>query len=248
MATTPNGSHVLTAGADGKIKLWNATTGANERAFDAGDKPVQAVTVARNNLYVAAGGADGTVRIFNLADGKLLAAFPAPGPVHGLTFSANSQMLADACEDGSVQTWSIGQPQNGLPLSVDLIKPAQSYAHAGAANEAVFAPDGNTLYTAGADKLVKQWKVASEAPTKSLQHPNFVDAVAFDKTGALLATGCHDGKVRIWDVAKGQVVKEMVAHAPATPAPGQPPDPAAVYCVTWSPDGKQVLCATRTRA
>ena len=102
-------------------------------------------------------------------------------------------------------------------------------------------PDGTTLYTAGADKVVKAWKIASEAPTKTLQHPNLVDAVAFNNTGTQLATGCHDGKVRIWDVAKGQVVKEINAH-PAMPAiPGQQPQPAPVYCVVWSADGKQVL-------
>ena len=69
--------------------------------------------------------------------------------------------------------------------------------------------------------------MASEAPTKSFQHPNFVDAVAFDKTGAFLATGCHDGKVRIWDVVKGQMVKETAAHtmAPARPRPAARPGP-----------------------
>ncbi len=241
LAATPDGAHVLTAGADGKVKVWNANTGASERAFDAGDKPVQAVAAARNNLYVAAGGADGMVRMFNFADGKLLAAFKAPGPVRGLAFNANSQMLAAACDDGSVQTWNIGQPQNGLPLSVDLIKPSQAYAHAAAAADVVFAPDGASIYTAGADRTVKRWKVASEAPTKSLQHPNFVDAVAFDKTGEFLATGCHDGKVRIWDVAKGQMLKETAAHTMAPAAPGQQPGPAPVYCVAWSPNGKQVL-------
>jgi len=106
-------------------------------------------------------------------------------------------MLAAACEDKSIQTWSISPPQNGQPLTADLIKSLQTYSHDAAADDVAFAPDGTALYSAGADKTIKQWKVASDAATKTLQHPNFVDAVAFDNTGARLATGCHDGKVRI---------------------------------------------------
>jgi WD40 repeat protein len=240
LTVTPNGSHVLTASADGKVKLWNAASGANERAFEGGDKPVRAVVVSKNNLYIATGGTDSTVRLYNFADGKLLAAIKAPGSIHGLSFSANNQMLAAACEDKSVQTWSIGPAQNGQPLTADLIKPLQTYTQDAAVADVVFAPDGNTLYSAGADKTIKQWKVASNAAVKSFQHPNFVDAVAFDNTGTRLATGCHDGKVRIWDVVKGQSIKEIAAHTmPA--APGQQPGPAAVYCVAWSADGKQIL-------
>ena len=149
-------------------------------------------------------------------------------------------MLAAACEDKAVQTWSLGPPQNGQPLTAEVIKPLQTYTHDAEAADVVFAPDGNTLYSAGADKTIKQWKVASDAATKSFQHPNFVDAVAFDNTGARLATGCHDGKIRIWDVTKGQSIKEIAAHTmPA--APGQPAGPAAIYCIVWSADGKQIL-------
>ena len=60
LTVTSNGSHVLTAGANGKVKLWNASNGANERTFDAGDKPIRAVAVSKNNHHMAAGGADST--------------------------------------------------------------------------------------------------------------------------------------------------------------------------------------------
>src|SRR5207248_10254064 len=77
------------------------------------------------------------------------------------------------------------------------------------------------------------WKLASEVPVKNFTHPNYVDAVAFNPAGTQLATACHDGKVRLFDVAKGQVVREINAHTT--------PMLTAVYCVAWSPDGKQVV-------
>ncbi len=58
--------------------------------------------------------------------------------------------------------------------------------------------------------------------------------MAFNPDGTQLATGCHDGRVRIFDVAKGTVVREIQAHVTM-------PQPSAVYCLAWSADGKQIV-------
>jgi WD40 repeat protein len=57
--------------------------------------------------------------------------------------------------------------------------------------------------------------------------------VAFNPPATQLATGCHDGTVRIWDVAKGQQLKQINAHTTPAVAP--------VYCVAWTPNGKQIV-------
>ncbi len=108
-----------------------------------------------------------------------------------------------------------------------------TYAHAGAATDVAFAPDNVTLYTASADRTAKVWRFASDAPTRNFPHGNFVDSVAFHPTSPLLATGGHDGNVRIFDLVKNTQLRQIAAHT--TPAP-----PSAVYCVAWSPDGKQL--------
>jgi WD40 repeat protein len=236
LTVMPNSSHVLTAGDDKKVKLWNVQTGAAEqRMLEGSDKPLKALAVSKNNVLVAAAGDDATVRVYTYADGKLIASIKAPGAVRGLNFSPNNATLAAACEDKSVATWNVVF-NPGQPVPAEFGKPLTTYTHGAAAHEVVFAADSVTFYSASADKTIKQWKFASDAPVKNFGHPNLVDAVAFDKTSALLATGCHDGKVRIFDMAKGAVQKEINAH------PGAPPaGPAAVYCVAWSPDGKQVV-------
>jgi WD40 repeat protein len=234
LAVTPNGSHVLTAGADKKVKLWNATTGAAEaRVLEGAEKDVRAVAVSKNNVLVAVGGADQSVRLYTFADGKLVGSpIKATGAVNSLAFSPNNQTLVAACADKTIQTWNVAF-NAGQPPPADFGKPLQSYSHAGAAADAVFAPDSVTIYSGGADKTVKAWKLAAAGPTKNFGHPNLVDAVAFNPTGTQLATGCHDGKVRIFEVAKGAVVREINAHVQPKAEP--------VYCVAWSSDGKQVL-------
>jgi len=55
---------------------------------------------------------------------------------------------------------------------------------------------------------------------------------AFNRTGSLLAVGCNDGRLVIWDFLTRGVAKVMVAHI------------HPVSSVSWSHDGKQILTSS----
>jgi WD40 repeat protein len=245
VSVTTTGSHVLTAGDDGKIKLWNAGSGVNERTLEGGGKALHSLAVSKNNLLLAAGGADRIVRVFTLADGKLLAEMKAPGVVRNVTFAPNSQTLAAACApaegEGVLQTWNVVFTP-GQPLPAEFGKAVQIYPNAGAVAEVVFDGKGGTFYSGSGDKAIQVWKFAGDTPTKNFPHPNIVDVVAFNPAGTQLATGCHDGRVRIFDMAKGTVLREIQAHI------GPMNQPSAVYCLAWSADGKQLVSGSFDRS
>ncbi len=233
LAVAPSGASVLTGGDDKAVKMWNAGSGVSERTFEGAGGPVTAIAVARNNVLLALGGADKSARVYTLADAKPVTSLPAAGPVRGLAFSPSSQLLAAACEGGALVTWdAVYNP--GQPPPPDFGKPAQSFADTATATDVVFAPDNATIYSGSAGKAARAWKVAATAPGKNFGHPNLVDSVAFNPAGTQLATGCHDGVLRIWDVAKGNTLKQINAHT-------KPPTPAPIYSVVWSADGKQIL-------
>jgi WD40 repeat protein len=229
---TPAGT--LLAGCDDKkAKLINAA-GAIERSLDGAEGAVTAVAVAKNGVLAATASADLNVRVYTFADGKLVTSFKAPAAARGLTFSPNNQALAAACDDKTIQVWNVVYTA-GQPPPENFGKVSQGYALAAPAVDLAFSPDGTLLYSAGGDKGVKTWRFASEAPTKNIAHPNLVDSVAFSPDGKTLATGCHDGKMRLLDVAKGTPIREVNAHIGAMNVA------APIYCVAWSADGKQVL-------
>jgi WD40 repeat protein len=60
-----------------------------------------------------------------------------------------------------------------------------------------------------------------------------VDVVSFHPQGTHLATGCHDGRLRLWDVHTNQATKTIDAHVQ--------PAVAAIYCLAWTADGKQIV-------
>jgi WD40 repeat protein len=231
LTVTPSGTHVLTAGADGKVKVWNTGNGNLERTFETGDKPVEAVAVRRDGQLVAAASADGKVRLYNFNDPKLLTLLSPPAAVRSLAFAPSNQALVGACGDGSVVAWDVIY-NPGQPLPAEFGKVVQTFTQA--AVDLAFPTANANFYSAGGDKTIKGWKLASETATRQFAHGGPVSAVAFNPAGTLVAGGVGDGRLRIYDLAKGALQKDVAAH-------GTPAKPEAIYCLAWSPDGTQVV-------
>jgi len=234
VAVTANGQNVITAGDDKNVKIWNAASGAEERSCTGAEGPVLAVAVSKNGQLIAAAGADKTIRIYTLADAKLVGAIPVGNVVRGVAFHPTQPFLVSVQDDQSVTAWNIAFVI-GQPVPAEFGKAHQGFTHPQSALGVAFNDLGN-LFTAGNDKTVRQWKVAGDAAFRNFAHPQLVDCVAFDPTGKILATGCHDGQLRLFDIEKNNALNAIPAHTM--------PQPAPIYALAWHPDGKQIVTAS----
>ena len=65
---------------------------------------------------------------------------------------------------------------------------------------AVFHPDGKRLASAGRDRAIWLWDLATGQEVARLEgHTNYVFSLAFSPDGTSLASGSGDGTVRLWD-------------------------------------------------
>jgi WD40 repeat protein len=63
---------ILTAGADGTARLWDARTGAHIRTFQGDSYFLADATLSPDGSLVVAGGGDGYVRFWDASSGRLL--------------------------------------------------------------------------------------------------------------------------------------------------------------------------------
>lgn len=233
LAMHPNQTHLLIGGDEPVVQLVNIGNGVAERKLEGAEGAVFAVAASKNSQLVATGGQDQTIRLYQFNDGKLLSALKTKSPIQVLAFHPGNNMLVSILADKRMVAWNIAN-QPGQPLPEEFGTIVQEWQLPDEASSAVFTEKGD-LFVGLKDKTIKQYRIALNTPVRNIQqHPNLVDAVAFSPDGKFLATGCHDGQLRIFETEKWAATKIIQAHT--TPAP-----PAAIYSVTWSPDGKQIL-------
>lgn len=99
-------------------------------------------------------------------------------------------------------------------------------------------PEGRTVAAASmTDRTVKLFDLQSRQIVATLPHSESVGALAVSPDGKLLASGCDDGTIRLWDVAARQVTVQW------TNANAQP-----VSALLFSGDGKVLAWADHEHA
>jgi WD40 repeat protein len=92
-------------------------------------------------------------------------------------------------------------------------------AHTDTIADIAISPDGKTLATAGADKLVKLWDLASQKESARIEaHATQVLTVRFNPEGTRLVTGGADQQLKGWDVKTKEQVMVLGKHSAALSA------------------------------
>ena len=96
-----------------------------------------------------------------------------------------------------------------------------------------FSRDGQRLVTAGGDRLIKVWTVATHEVVAVLEgHTAQVLAVAFNTNATQVVSGGVDQQLKVWDIATREKIISLGTHS------------AAITAVSWPGTGASVFAAT----
>jgi WD40 repeat protein len=214
VAVSRDGKEVA-VGCGRELRRWNLTTGKPLPKLRGHSMDVAAVAFAPEGATLASASDDGVIRVWDLRRGvEIYPAVEGAGRILCAAISPNGKALATSGW-GPTCLWDrSGKRLRTLPGQGNLV------------DALAFGPDGKTLATAGHDKHVRLWEVASGKLLREFKgHEQIVAALAFAPDGKLLASGGWDGRAVFWDTATGKEVRRLRGSNP-------------VRSVAFSPDGK----------
>jgi WD40 repeat protein len=222
IAISLDGKILATGDANGKICLWQFTTGQQLVILKGHSGWIWSIAFSPDGQTIASGSFDASVKLWDATTGQCLTTLQGhTGGVWSVAFSPDGQMLASGSDDTSVRLWDIktGQCLNTLQ------------GHSSQVHAVAFSPQGHILASGSDDASLRLWDTKTRQCLSTLRgHTSYVYSVAFSPDGQALASASLDQTVKLWDVTTGQCLKTLQGHT------------SRIWSVAFSPDG-QVLAS-----
>jgi WD40 repeat protein len=207
-ALRDDGLALATAGTDGFVRVWNASTGGRMLEVHPGTS-LTSVALDPTGQLVAAGVADNVV-VYDARTGKQLGVLAGhTDTVTGVAFSPDGKLIASSSRDRDARVWDA--------KSLKLVKILRR--HTAFVSGVAFSPDGRWLATAGPLKAGIWAAGDSDLPGSFLQFVRGntmpIASVAFSGRAWELATAARDGSIRVVDCKLCGGLPQLEAYARA---------------------------------
>jgi serine/threonine protein kinase len=221
-AYTEDGTQIVTTGADGAMKLWDASNNRIVRIIELDDGP--ATALALNGRRALTGHANGKVVLWDIDKAEKIAAMHRnDANVWSVAFTGDQSHVAAASHDGKIALWDARQ--SAAPLAV-------LEGHENSVQALAYAPQQLLLASGSADKTVRLWSLDTLASKRTYSGPrDSVTSLAFSQNGKFLASGALDGRIHIWSVGSSRRLRALSGHR------------GRVAAVSFSRSGDQLVSA-----
>jgi RNA polymerase sigma factor (sigma-70 family) len=182
------------------IARWDIATGKPIPPPGGHEGPVGSLAFSQGGKTLVSGGWDWTVRLWEAETGKQLACHPAP-QIQGRTvaLARDGKLLAVARKGGGI-------------VLVDAHTGKERRRIAGHKDDVVtlaFGPRDKTLASAGMDKTVRLWNLATGQELHVLVHDHPVMHLAYALDGKLLVSSTRQRMVHVWNAVTGKEIRQL---------------------------------------
>jgi energy-coupling factor transporter ATP-binding protein EcfA2 len=204
VAFSPDGKTVVTGSKDKTARLWDAVTGSKLMRLPHEDN-VLAVAFSPDGKTILTGSKDKTARLWDVVTGKLLLTLQHKDSVNAVAFSVDGKTLLTGSVDGvrlwdastgkemprryndnadSAYTIAFSPDHKTMLTQSDYVvrvwdvatgTKVQQLLHEKFVYAAIFSSDGNSIYTAGQEGIIRAWDTKTGRLLWQTQRP-FWDA------------------------------------------------------------------------
>ncbi|XP_049544590.1 periodic tryptophan protein 2 homolog [Anopheles darlingi] len=196
VAYSPDGHQVVTAGQDGKVKLWNIANGFCIVTFTEHTSAVMAVEFCRNKKFLVSASLDGTVRAYDVVRYRNFRTFTSPEPAQfaSVAVDYSGELVAAGGQDSfEIYLWSM---KLGRLLEV-------LSGHEGPVVSLAFAPvaSSSAMVSGSWDQTIRIWDcLESSGAHETVPLGSDVVCVAFKPDGEEVAVSTLNGNITVFHV------------------------------------------------
>lgn len=206
VAISDDGALLASGGADNTIHLFDlhsdSTTATSRREIRQHADWVMDLSFSPDGKWIASAGRDRSARVYSVETGELLATcHDLEAPIHAVAFSRDGSGVLCAGKSKDLHHWN---REDGKTLKKVAGVAAETFGLLATADH---------YFSCGSDNLVRQYAVKDHKLVHSFAgHQDWVYSIACDPEGTLLASGSHDGEVRIWKLEDGSLLRSFLAR------------------------------------
>jgi WD40 repeat protein len=224
IAFNPEGTLIASAGADGRIVIWDVATQTQSARWEAHTGGANTLAFSpRDGQLLLSGGEDRLINLWNPLTGALVQNYTGhSGAVNSVAFNNDGTLFASGSDDDRVGVWSladgfikflIGHTDDVLSLD--------------------FSPTAaSRLLSGSADNSVVLWDVLSTTGSTIrgfTQHNEAVNGVAYFPNGREFISISEDTSILMWDLTANTVLNSFNDHD------------APVFAIAISGDGEMMF-------
>jgi hypothetical protein len=211
IAFAPDGSSIASASYDKLVKLWDVNTGKQIKSLKEHSDAVYAVAFMPDGKRLVSAAGDRTLKVWDLTAGKrLITMNDALDALYTVAVNRSGTQIAAAGADRMIRTWSWSSDDKSPGGNAAKLLES-TFAHADAVLRLAYSPDGSTLVSAGADRVVKVWDARTLREKQMIDaQPDWVMALALSADGKWLAAGRYDGTLGLYALAGDPAGEQFV--------------------------------------
>jgi WD40 repeat protein len=206
LAVSPDGKFLAAGGGaptlEGEIKIYELPQ--LKRVADlptAHSDTVYGLAFSADGKLLASAGADKFVRVWEVPSGKAIKSME--GHTHhamDVSWKADGKLLASAGADSTIRVWTYETGEQARSIT----------GHTNQVNRVMFVGATPQVATVAGDMTARVWNAENSQAVRTFAGAKgFLQSLAVSKDGKTIAAGGQDGKVLVFELATGKLLKTL---------------------------------------